>query len=305
MTTPSTYKLGYPALKYSMVASVRFTRDPTTSDLNNPTVGGFYEIPTIWVNQNTTNAFIFTGVTNSTTAVWVPITLSAEGAVVGPASATDNALVRFDGTTGHLIQNSLAILSETGVLTGLTQVGIGIANSALLTLAAGTATAGTAPLKLTLGVNLTAPEAGSIEYDGALLTYTNNGGTRLGLVAGPATTVDNAIARFDATTGKLIQSSPVTMADTTGTMTFPAGGHITLTAGGAAAVKGSGTLVAGTVTIATTSALTGTVIVAVVTTLGTVTTVKALSVTITNGTGFTVTSSDVTDTSTFLWAIVG
>lgn len=42
------------------------------------------------------------------------------GDVVGPAIAVDNALVRFDGTTGKLIQNSLAVLSDLGALTGLT-----------------------------------------------------------------------------------------------------------------------------------------------------------------------------------------
>ncbi len=44
-------------------------------------------------------------------------TLSASGGtgdVVGPASATDNALVRFDTTTGKLIQNSLVTLDDTG-----------------------------------------------------------------------------------------------------------------------------------------------------------------------------------------------
>lgn len=41
---------------------------------------------------------------------------SSSGDVVGPASATDNALVRFDSTTGKLIQNSSATLSDAGVL---------------------------------------------------------------------------------------------------------------------------------------------------------------------------------------------
>lgn len=36
------------------------------------------------------------------------------GDVVGPASAADNALVRFDGTTGKLVQNSTATLDDTG-----------------------------------------------------------------------------------------------------------------------------------------------------------------------------------------------
>lgn len=37
--------------------------------------------------------------------------------VLGPASATDNALVRFDGTTGKLVQNGSATLSDAGLLT--------------------------------------------------------------------------------------------------------------------------------------------------------------------------------------------
>lgn len=36
------------------------------------------------------------------------------GDVVGPSSATDNAIARFDGTTGKLIQNSNAILDDSG-----------------------------------------------------------------------------------------------------------------------------------------------------------------------------------------------
>ena len=41
---------------------------------------------------------------------------AAGGDVDGPASATDNAIARFDGTTGKLIQNSGATLSDLGVL---------------------------------------------------------------------------------------------------------------------------------------------------------------------------------------------
>ena len=39
------------------------------------------------------------------------------GDVSGPASSTDNAIVRFDLTSGKAIQNSVATLSDTGVLT--------------------------------------------------------------------------------------------------------------------------------------------------------------------------------------------
>lgn len=40
-------------------------------------------------------------------------TVSGTGDVVGPASATDNAVVRFDSTTGKLIQNSAVTIADT------------------------------------------------------------------------------------------------------------------------------------------------------------------------------------------------
>ncbi len=44
---------------------------------------------------------------------------SLGGDVVGPASATDNAIARYDLTTGKLIQNSLVIVDDTGSVTGV------------------------------------------------------------------------------------------------------------------------------------------------------------------------------------------
>ena len=43
-------------------------------------------------------------------------TPSGSGDVVGPASSTDNAIVRFDSTTGKLLQNSTATLSDVGAI---------------------------------------------------------------------------------------------------------------------------------------------------------------------------------------------
>lgn len=44
---------------------------------------------------------------------------TATGDVVGPASSTDNAVVRFDGTTGKLVQNSAVTIADTtGDITG-------------------------------------------------------------------------------------------------------------------------------------------------------------------------------------------
>jgi hypothetical protein len=44
---------------------------------------------------------------------------SLGGDVAGPSSATDNAVARFDTTTGKLIQNSLVIVDDSGNVTGV------------------------------------------------------------------------------------------------------------------------------------------------------------------------------------------
>lgn len=43
--------------------------------------------------------------------------LSESGDMSGPISSTDNAVVRFDGTTGKLLQNSLTTISDIGTIT--------------------------------------------------------------------------------------------------------------------------------------------------------------------------------------------
>lgn len=51
---------------------------------------------------------------DGTDAAWAPPTV---GDVVGPASAADNAIARYDSTTGKLIQNSSATIDDSGNLT--------------------------------------------------------------------------------------------------------------------------------------------------------------------------------------------
>jgi hypothetical protein len=53
-----------------------------------------------------------------------------------------------------------------------------LAPTARLQLPAGTAGAGTSPLKMTSGTLLTTPEAGAVEYDGTSLYYTDGTGAR-------------------------------------------------------------------------------------------------------------------------------
>lgn len=53
---------------------------------------------------------------NSATASGLAWATNAGGDVVGPASAVDNRVARFDSTTGKLIQSSTVTISDTGVI---------------------------------------------------------------------------------------------------------------------------------------------------------------------------------------------
>lgn len=137
------------------------------------------------------------------------------GNVTGPAAATDEALARFDAATGRILQNSAITLSDTGALTfpdDVRQVFNPGANVSGLNVGAFAGDPGT-------------PIDGDVWYDsantrlrarvnGATITVSN------GDVVGPAGATDEAIARFDTATGKLIQNSVVTISDA-GAFAFP------------------------------------------------------------------------------------
>ena len=57
-----------------------------------------------------------TGGTAANAAHWTAVETNEDGAVIGPASSTDNAIARFDGTTGRIIQNSGITINDNGNL---------------------------------------------------------------------------------------------------------------------------------------------------------------------------------------------
>ena len=94
-------------------------------------------------------------------------------------------LNRDGGSAGNSsIATLLFGLAEKFRFTTSGREGIGQTTpTAQLHIAAGTATAETAPLKLTSGTNLTTPEAGAIEFDGTNLYFTTSTGTRKTITA--------------------------------------------------------------------------------------------------------------------------
>jgi hypothetical protein len=57
-----------------------------------------------------------------TSTDWNTFNGKGTGDVVGPASSTDNAVARYDSTTGKLIQNSVVTVGDTGVIAGVTEL---------------------------------------------------------------------------------------------------------------------------------------------------------------------------------------
>lgn len=58
--------------------------------------------------------------------IWEELRNKLSGYVVGPASSTDNAVARYDGTTGKIIQNTGVIISDADVISGASKVEAGI-----------------------------------------------------------------------------------------------------------------------------------------------------------------------------------
>jgi hypothetical protein len=179
----------------------------------------------------------------------------------------------LSGTWGEVVNSSITQLVEDSVAGSATQVvtsgnwtltttGSGAANQARVAILIPTGTPGVtrniiAPSSskayivnnqtdssivvkgsATSGCTIVAGQTAVVAWNGSDFILVASGD-----VDGPATATDNAIARFDGTTGKLIQNSAVTVADTTGTITTPGQFISTISTGTAPLQVSSSTLV--------------------------------------------------------------
>ena len=149
-------------------------------------------------------------------------TPAPSGDVEGPGSSTDNAVARFDGTGGKTLQNSLVTISDTGAIatpstvaateTVATDEYLLSLKGAVIQETAGPPLGGGIP---TLGQfwvnNATSPNKPFFtDESGANIDLSGGGGS--GDVVGPGSAVDENIAVFDSTTGKLIKDGLITKA---------------------------------------------------------------------------------------------
>lgn len=105
ITTEGYITLGVPV---QAAGTVMFL-DPSTAGAltaTEPSTAGQVSLPLMVVITSGAKAFF-------TVKRGLVVATAGTGDVVGPGSATDNAIARFDGTTGKLIQNSVVTIADT------------------------------------------------------------------------------------------------------------------------------------------------------------------------------------------------
>jgi hypothetical protein len=138
-----------------------------------------------------------------------------------PYGDADSIIIaRATGLASHnnnIAQNSNALIK----VNSSGNVGIGTTSpTAALHLKAGTASAGTAPLKFTAGTNLTTPEAGAVEFNGTDLYFTPSSTRYTILHSGKIGSVVQAYsANLDTWAGKTAPSGNVVGTSDTQTLT--------------------------------------------------------------------------------------
>lgn len=158
---------------------VTFSPSATLSGLNVGSLAGDPSTPSagdVWFNSTQ-------GIWNLRHNAFSGFVITTSGVIL-----TQNR-IPFAGTINRLF-DSANLTFVTNRLLGTTLY---------LTVSAGTATAGTAPLKMTSGTNLTTAEAGAFEYNGTNLFFTRTGTTRQTVLTANVVTTETVVSNTTVT----------------------------------------------------------------------------------------------------------
>jgi hypothetical protein len=185
-TGTSNVALGYLSMNVSTTASGNISIGDSsllacTTGLDNVAVGGLGLCSVTTGGHNAVlGTFAAQSVTTGSYNVSIgdtalgTVTTGSQNVAIGKTADVPSASA--DGQLS--LQNALYGVSNTGVSSTPSTGNLGVyvqAPTARLHFPAGTAAAGTAPLKLTAGTNLTTPENGALEFDGNNLFITIGG----------------------------------------------------------------------------------------------------------------------------------
>lgn len=165
--------------------NVTNTSSATTSSLVDLRVGGTSRLRVSVSGAIITN---FTG---------TQISFQAGSLIFSSTNGSSFYQAGFTGKTFQFKNSSATVVQTMSHDTGFLCIGKTSNPTAVLELAAGTATANTAPLKFTTGTSLTTPEVGACEYTTPQLFFTNGGGQRQEI---PQIQQSRVSTQFDKTT---------------------------------------------------------------------------------------------------------
>jgi hypothetical protein len=161
------------------------TGNRITGDFSNATQANRVAFQTSTTNGNTTLNSLPNGTGIQTALNFFDNSDPTNAGTLNLVSNTTEKSIRaaITGTGTYLPMTFYTNGAEKMRLDTSGNLGLGVSSpTAVFMLKAGTATASTAPLKFTSGVNLSTPEAGVIEYDGTTVTVTTDTNFKRGTV---------------------------------------------------------------------------------------------------------------------------
>jgi hypothetical protein len=183
-------------------------------------------VKTIHINENTVRV--------SVSVIQGSVGGGGTGDVTGPVTSTDNAITRWNGTSGDTVQNSLVTIDDNGSINIPSSQAYKINGTALAASDVGASAVGhnhsgtyePANANIQNHISSTSNPHSVTAAQVGLGSVTNNA-----QVKKVSSSTDNAVMRWDGATGDTPQDSLVTIADTTGAISINA--HTAITDPGA------------------------------------------------------------------------